>query len=624
MSNMKFANTVRNTFTLRDFTGGICNKNSPLRLKDNQCVDMLNISFDKAGILKKRSGVIRNTNAPTLLEPNEGIYLNAFVLEPNPSAYGYLIHTTDGFIYHSTTNVKRVIPWTRMLSTTPINGIQFLNKFYFVDGGLSIMYFDLVELETLAQPKFYHITKPPIGFTPLPSPAVKGANKTAVIAGQTYPHYNAWYEPCALELADGFKGANMCEVNPTFIQVHGDRMYVSGNNADPNMIYIADVLNPQYFPASLPIQTPPTGDKVTGLHVFSDALVIGRRDSVYALFGNTNRTDTGIPYELKHISTHTGIANQNCVNTVNDYLFYVGTNGQCYKMQIAKTNSSQLLSTQLNTDFDFTLPPLKHSVDEIRNCHSGYDPVKNEWYIQLNNDTVVYNYTLMAWTRYNNIASMKFITIDNKFYITKSNGAFYMFDESINHDTIDMYGDFNIPISSYWQSKTLDFGSSTRIKQIRDTYLVSESWDNNISDIEIKYEVDYVDIQKKSTIKSDIPIWGTAEFDNAIFSQKNIVRSIPIMVGRRGRTFTVILKTPYEYGGVFQGYPGDDDTINMPVGTLIYFKDALGGLPNGWHIRTEYNLETHSFWADVPNVEYYFQPLKLYELNGIYELKGYR
>ncbi|HSQ90155.1 hypothetical protein [Romboutsia sp.] len=628
--DIKFKDPVRQNFMIRDFTGGICNTKSPLRLRDNQCLDMLNICFDQEGVLRKRSGVKDSNDAPISVDVGNETLLNAFILEPNPNEYGYLVHTTGGFIYYTANPDdygdanRKFIPWNRTNTYQPISGVQFLNKFYFVDGGLSIMYFDLNELETLEEPNFYHIIKPPSGFTPTPKPATKGVTNQAIVSGETYPHINIWYEPCESELEDGFKGSNMCEVKPTFIKVHGDRLYLAGNKDDPNMVYISDILNPLYLPASLPIQTPPVGDRITGLHVFSDSLVIGRRDSVYVLFGDTNRLDVGTPYVLRQINTHTGIANQNCTNIVNDYLFYVGTNGQCYKMQTTKSDISRLTTTQLNLDFDFTLPPLALSVDEIRACHTGFNPVDNEWYVQLGEHTVVYNYKLMAWTRYNNIDNTCFITIDNKFYIVGKDGAFNIFDSEINYDVLSLQQTLNIPIACYWKSKTIDFGTPTRIKQIRDTYLVSESWGDFVSDIEVKYEIDYVEITKKQSVQNEVALWNKAIFGKTTFISDNIVRSLPIMVGRRGRTFGIEIKAPYEYCGIFNDIPSVFDTNNMDVGSLIYLKDAIDGSPDSWYIKTEYNLEKGTYWDKVDDITYYFQPMKIYELSGTYELKGYR
>ena len=42
------------------------------------------------------------------------------------------------------------------------------------------------------------------------------------------------------------------------IAIHKDRLYVSGSEFDPNMIWISDILNPYYFPASIFSTFPPS------------------------------------------------------------------------------------------------------------------------------------------------------------------------------------------------------------------------------------------------------------------------------------------------------------------------------------------------------------------------------
>lgn len=624
---IKFKDPERKNFAIKDFTGGICNTKSPLKLSDNQCFDMLNVSFELDGVLKKRSG-IRNSEEVMGDTVSEDV-LNTFVIEATPNKYGYLINTNTSLIYfvanksgHSDAD-RKFISWNRANTEQPIQGVQFLDRFFFVDGGDMVHYFNIKDLETMEEPPIYYITNPPDNFTPLPKPSVAGVVKQEDYPVNTgYPAKKIWYEPCQAELEDGYKGACRNVYPKTLIQVHGDRLYVSGNHADPNMVYISDVLNPHYFPASLPIQTPPVGDVITSLHVFMDTLVIGRRDSVYCLYGNTNRTDAGIAYTLKHLNTHTGMPNANCANRIHNYLFYVGTDGQCYKLSTTQTDATQLITSKTNGNFDFTLPPLNKSVDSIRMCHTGFDPVKGEWYVQIGEDTAVYNYNLMSWTRYNNLDNVKFITIDNKFYIVRRDNTFNIFCDECNYDTYQYDTYTSVPIECYWKSKTIDFGAPTRIKQIRDTYIVSESYEKYVSDVQINYKVDYIDVKKKQSIVNEIPLWNVALWDRFKFVSNNIVRSLPIMVGRRGRTFEIEVRTPYRFKGVYNYVPMNGE--NFIVGDIIQIRSGLDESIIGYWIRTEYDLETGEWWKEIPSIEYYFQPMKVYELSGIYELRGNR
>lgn len=621
--NIKFDDPVKLSFTLKDFTGGICNTKSPLKINDNQCIDMLNIAFGQDGILKKRSG-IKNSEEVMSASIEGGAIQNAFVIEPTPSKYGYLVQSESSLSYFTKGEeglIEKVIPWKRTNTRIPIQGVQYMDKFFFVDGGKNVHYFKISDLETVEQPPIYYIVKPPHDFTPNPSPAVTGAVKTeSWTTSYNHPAINIWYEPCQLELEDGYKGSNECEFECKLIQVYKDRIYVSGNDSNPNMVYISDILNPHYFPASLPIQTPPVGDVITALHLYNDKLIIGRRDSIYYLSGNTNR-DINSAYVLKHINTHTGMPNPNCADIVGNYLFYVGTNGQCYKLSTSLSDSTSVSTTQVNIAFDFTLAPLKKSVNDIRRCHTGFDPVKGEWYIQIDEDTVVYNYGLMAWTRYDNLDNIKFITIDNKFYIVRRDNTFNVFDDTLYCDTYKYDTNTKVPIECYWKSKTIDFGVPTRIKQIRDTYLVSETWENFVCDIRIKYDIDYIDVVSNQTVTNKVPLWNKVNWDEERFYSYNTITSLPIMVGRRGRTFNITIETPYRFKGIYNHIPTGEE---FKIGEIIQLRSGFDESIDGYMIRTEYDLNTGTFWKTIDNIEDFFQPVKIYELSGVYQLRGYR
>ena len=628
VGKVKFDEPQKLSFAIKDFTGGICNTKSPLKINDNQCIDMLNIAFGEDGILKKRSGIKNSKEVMGDTIYGESVQ-NAFVIEPTPNKYAYLIQSEEALVYFTPVwdeyengyNLERkFIYWDRSNRDTPIQGVQYMDKFFFVDGGNAIHYFNIEDLETLEEPPIYYIKKPPHDFTPNPSPAINGVVKVEERHDTRYPSYYVWYEPCQLELEDGYKGSNECEFNCKLIQVYKDRLYVSGNPNDPNMVYISDILNPHYFPSALPIQTPPVGDLITALHVYDDKLIIGRRDSVYYLSGNTNRDVSG-SYVLKHINTHTGMPNPNCANIVNNYLFYVGTNGQCYKLSTSLSDSTIVSTIQLNTAFDFTLPPLNKSVNEIRKCHTGFDPVKGEWYIQIDEDTVVYNYALMAWTRYNNLDNIKFITIDNKFYIVRRDNTFNVFDDTLYCDTYKYDTYTKVPIECYWKSKTIDFGMPTRIKQIRDTYLVSETWEDFICDIQIKYDIDYIDVVSNQTVTNKVPLWNKVDWDKERFYRHNTITSLPIMVGRRGRTFNITIETPYRFKGIYNHIPTGED---FKKGEIIQLRSGFDESIDGYMIRADYDLETGTFWKPIDNIEDFFQPVKIYELSGVYQLRGYR
>ena len=607
----------RTEFCIRNFSGGINNVISPSRLQDNESPDMLNISFSDDGTLQKRPGLRLQDDKTTRAE--DGL-LRAFEIKCPNNKSGWLLNRTNSLVYVSTTGKYTYIDWDRTYTDKPISGVQFMDKFFFVDGGSKIHYFKIDELESLTNPYIYWIKNPPSGYVPNPKPATTGIVKQEKNK-DVHNYIDVWYEPCEYELEDGYKGINFAEFYPTLITTVKDRLYVSGNYMDNNMVYISDILEPHYFPASLPIQMPPNGDYVTAMHIFNNTLIIARNNDMYALHGNTNRTDNSESYSLKHINTHTGMPNDNCANIVHHFLFYVGTDGNCYKLSYSLSDTGAVVSKKLNTKIDFKLKPFYKNIKEIRGAHTGYEPVKGEWYVQIGDDTFVYNYNLLAWTRYKGVRCESFLTTNDSFYLARSNCMLYEFDNSIYYD---YKGEQNvkIPIHSYWQSKDIDFGRPARVKQVRDTYIVSETFDHVSTDIKLRMNVDYVDVSKEHNIVGEASFWDEAKWDVNKFIGHNINRSYSMMIGRRGKVFSVYISNQGEFKGVYDSMPVLEEISKMDYNDVFYVFDNKEHILK-YYKRGNYNPEVGGYHVEI-NEKDLFQPMKIHEFNGLYELKGYR
>ena len=607
-TNNTFTTPQRTTFTVKNFSGGLNNTTSPARLNDNETPNLLNIRFRMDGILEKRSGLTRYTfHNPAI--PIEGVLRNLWVIRPRPGVETILMHVDEDFIYVREDGTPVFIPWGQYGVYKPVSGVQFMDKFYLVDGTEHIRFLKIEDLETMSLPRIFFISAPPYEFEPNPKPATKGVVKEEQYSGH---RWRTWYEPCQYELEDGYKGTNMQTNYCNMITVHKDRLYLTGNPNDPNMVYISDILNPYYFPASLPVQLPPDGDRVTCMRVFNDSVIFGRENDVYVLSGNTNR-DTSDAYLLKKLNTHTGIVNNNSANIIHNFMFYVGSDGNCYKLKNT-TSSDLILATQkLNTKVNLFNKPISKNIWDIRNCHTGYDPFNEEWWIQLDDLSIIYNYQLMAWTIYSGTENVKLFTYKGKFLLGRDRCEVMYFDDNVCYDYDYEYPELRLPIPCYWTSKDIDFGSPIRIKQIRDTYVVSEVYDNKRTDVRVKYDIDYVSVENESKVESEIALWGKAIWDKNRFIASNISRSLPIMVGRRGKTFKIWIGNGYKFKDYVTELPHQEETS---VGDLFYCNGKF-------YVRTPRDYETRSYYQELSEEELY-QPMKIYEISGLYEFKGYR
>lgn len=614
-TNNTYTKPTRITFSIKNFTGGLNNVVSPSRISDSESPDLLNVRFRKDGVLEKRSGLARyNFLAPG--HTINGDLNGAWVIKVDDLREGLLLHVNRDLIYVTTQGIPVYIPWGQAseLRSIELSVAQFQDKIYFVDNGLRVHFLKIEELEDdNPSPNIYYICDPPVGFTPKPKPATKGVFKEKPSVYNKPNMIDAWYEPCEYELEDGYKGLNVTEnFRKRYICVHKDRLYIAGNDEDSNMLYISDILNPFYFPASLPIQTPPDGDRIVALKEFGDSLIIGRKDSMFALTGNTNRPGDEA-YKLTKITTHTGVVNHKCIDNVQGFLFYVGNDSNLYKMSYAITDTPTLLTRKLNNTVDLKKAPLNKTKEEISNAHTFYDKYNGEWWVQLGEDSLVYNYDYQAWTRHTGCDNRMMLHYQDKFTLCRENCTFTYFDDTVYYDIDYEYPTLRLPIPCYWTSKDIDFGEATRIKQIRDTYLVSEVFDEKKCDIRVKYDVDYVPIENESRVESEISLWDKARWDKNRFISTNIARSLPIMVGRRGRTFRAWIGNGYVFKDYVEELPHQSES---EPGDLFFCNGKF-------YVRIPRDYETREYYRELSEDELY-QPMKIYELSGLYEFKGYR
>ena len=630
-------------FVLNDFSGGLVNTVNDVKMFDNQSPDMLNMQFRNDGLIQKRPGTVFVSKVKDISGDNSNMLVHCVPYEIKPNKF-LRVYIMSNYMYYYENNKPKLI-WVHPVNDVPgedeegnptfgrlgvnrfIKVVQYNGALIFTEG--DFLYEFKHEYGKVA--KVYKYVNTPTSFTPKPKPHVTGETKTKKVKTVTLGSYTCelhekWYEPCEFELEDGYKGVGVIPPSVGCLALHKDRLYVSGSEIDPNMIWISDILNPYYFPASLVLQTPPNDDCVTALHQYNDDLIIGRRDSIYVLSGNTNRDDSAYQYNLYKINTHTGMPNDCSANQVYHMLFFVGTDGNMYKLLPPSTTSDSIYTMKLNNTLDITLPPFKMDISICGLARTVFDSTNGLWYVQLGEHTLVYHYELRAWTRYNNINASSFHIRNNEVnFVIGGN----IINKMPNRDGNQKYYDevyepsvgktIKLPVCAYWTSRNMDMGQPARVKQFRDTYVVSESFEEYTTTVNVKYEVDYVDIYDDFLIENEISKWDKAIFDKSKFTSRNIDRSLPLMINRRGRTLKVYYGCGYEYAGAWleRPVPGDVEEYK-----LIYFipeNKVYLRIPK----REGYELKFDRYFVELGEDEL-SQALLVHNISGIYELKGYR
>lgn len=573
---------------MKDFTGGLNNRSE--QLKVNEASDLLNMVFDDDTVMSKRHGQMYydlvNLSNPIL-------HIDEFM--PYTDANVLIRATSDSFYIEDTKLTD--------ISGSPC-GINHYGKYMFADGE-KLWVYGRFEQATSTYTKVIGTPIDDYVLMEVTSPAEDhpklDVSHTKGVLNVDYTNYKVFYEPCENEFKDTYKGANVVPSKLKYLVSHGGRVYASGCKEDDDNIFIGDIRNAFYFPVSLPIQLPPNSDSIVGMTVYDDAVVIGRRSDLYSIVGNTNRPDFGTKvFELKKINSHTGFANNNAIDVVNNYLFFVGNDGNAYSLSSAKNDVRILSTTILTQQIDIKKNPINLSLEQIRSSSSVYH--NDNWYIACGDKVLVYSYRHRAWTMFDNFNATCFYVKDDTLIWGKSDGFTAKFSED--------YFDFNQPFEAFWQSRFFDMNEANAYKQFREFFLVAHTYESFVSDIDVTFEVDYVDVNSLSTISNQISVFGRAKWGDR-FINRNIVASLPFIIGRRGRS----IRFKFSNGHCIRDVVADLIELGAyqkKENTLVYVSSE-----SCYYLFKDMQWEKKEL-ADLN------QTMKIYQVNGDYELRGKR
>ena len=585
-------------FVFNNFTGGLNNVTSDVLLKENESPDLLNMAFNDEGTMEKRKGTKLYKDYLTAF-PEEIVYLDKY---RTPGGADRLVTVvmgaTSGALY-----VDHVLVCT--VAKKPC-GVNYLGAYYFVDGSTNVRVYGKFPQATsgdhikvigtpIATLTLMTRANPTTGFTPL------GTTFTTGVWTYNYTLGLIIYEPCANELADAKKGANLKPTNPSIIMLYKDRLVMDGDLINPGNVFLTDIDNAFYNPVGLPMQLPPNGLPITGMRVFSDSIVVGRKEDMYAIYGNTNIQSTDGVFIVKKINTHTGFMNNNAISEAHNYLFYLGSDGVVYQMHTTQTDVSVLATTEISKQLNLFKYPISLDFAKLKKCFSIFD--NDKFYLFHKDVTLVYSYKFMAWTMYKGIKANCAVVMNDELVIGSNDCLLYGSSET--------YSDNGYPIVAYWSSKALDLGVPSNYKQFKELYIISHVYDEFTSNIDVRYEIDYVDVFQTATILNQISKWGKAVWGSR-FITRNISPSLAVTIGRRGKKLRFIIKNGYALTGDVATYT-DLALIETPIHLQIYRVRDIN----------KYYRYSLGEYVEFDSAEV-LQPMKVYEINGEYNIKGKR
>lgn len=575
------------SFSLKNFTGGLNNRSEQLQFQE--CSDVINMVFDDDTVMSKRHGQ-KYYDDVDIAEPI--IFLDEF--RPYKDA-DVLVRITASKIYFDNTSYD----------VTDFGcGINHSGKYIFTDGSKLMVYGKFAQTTTTYEKvigtavdayTLMEITSPASDHAQLGTTHVKG------VTNIDYTAKKVFYEPCENEFKDTYKGANVIQDGLKFLASHNGRVFASGAKKDNDNVFISDVNNAYYYPTALPLQLPPNSDEVVGLIVYDNAVVVGRHNDLYSILGNTNRVDLGIPvFELRKINSHTGFVSNKAISVAHNYLFFFGNDGNAYSLNSSKSDVKILSTSILTQQIDITKKPLNLTVGDFSSSSAIF--YKDEWYVCVKDIVLIYSYRHRSWTVLNHLFALCFYIKDNVLMWGNKTGRLAQFSTD--------YLDFGEPYEAYWYSKRFDMSEGNTYKQFREFFIIAHTYDEYLSDINITFEIDYVDVSNVATISNQMSIFGRAIWGDR-FINRNMVYSLPFVIGRRGRTIRFKFSNGYFVQSKLETLE-DLNSYPKKENSLVYVVET----------EKHYLLKKYT-WEEV-ELDTLNQGMKIYEMNGDYELRGKR
>jgi len=578
------------TFSMANFVGGLNNRSE--QLEANETSNCLNMMFTDDTVMENRYG---QKYYDELVLDDDIVFIDEFKPYADDNV---LIRATVGKLY-----IEENILTT--ISGKPC-GVNHSGRYFFVDGEKLYVYGKFAQVTStyakvigvaINDYVLLEVVSPTVGHPRLDTSHVQG------VLNVDYTDFKVFYEPCENEFVDTYSGANVVPLGVSYIISHNGRLFVSGDDKDDDNIFITDVQNPFYYPVALPLQLPPNSDMIVGMCVYDNSVIVGRNNDLYVVFGSTNRLDMGVDvFQLHRINSHTGFANQDSVKVAHNYLFFMGNDGNAYSLSSAKNDTKILSTTILTKDVDITKEPLNLLITDINTSTSIF--FKDEWYVSIKDKVLVYSYLLKKWTFYNKIDATSFYVLNREIIWGKPDGRIAMFDKEV-------FLDFGLPYQSLWYSKRFDMDNANNFKQFKEFFLVAKTFELYPSDINVLFEIDYSDVKDRVTISNQISVYGRTKWGDR-YINRTISESLPFIIGRRGRTIRFKLSCGHFKDGEVASYPDLLIYEGKKDGLLIYVLD-----------ESAYYLFMDNDWSLIPIAELN-QRMKIYQVNGDYELRGKR
>lgn len=596
-----FNSNPQSQFAINNTAGGINNRT--VEVSPNEAMDLRNMAFYDLALMEARRGSDIDTTMPSV--SNKITWLHQYIAYNGGAQM--VLGTDTSMNFGSIGTSPNLAPSFTFPTQGHADGVNFNGKYYFVDGSALYVYgtfptvSDTHTAFTGTPDSLYHVFKvvaPPSNFTPLADPNTVG------VTHYDFTNKQVWYEPCNHEMTDSYKGAVTLPPNPKYIEAFKGRIYVAGYTVSDNQLYVSDVSNPYYFPTATAVQLTPNGDLINCVTVYDNSIIIGRNHDIYALTGDTNNpTLTSMTlFSLRKLNSHSGIASNQATSQALNYLFFLGYDGNVYSLTSSTTNEKLMATTLMTDKLDLFADPYNFVPSDFNNSFCNFS--NDKWYLSINNFIFVYSFRHKAWTVFDNINARAMANLDGTLYWGTDDGKVCKF-------TDNNYYDRGKPYKSWWTSGWFDMKDQSNFKHFQEFFVSSATFDNFNSDINLTFEVDYRESNDAIQAESSRSVWGTSKFGD-LFITKSINYTQPFYLGERGRRIRITMSNGYYLSQTVAQKQNLDSITGRTEGMLVQTLDT-----GYYYLYTDFN------WKQVTDADLN-QPMRVYSIVGLYEIRGKR
>jgi len=290
---------------------------------------------------------------------------------------------------------------------------------------------------------------------------VRDANDTTVTSSYTLSKYKVnKTEDKEKNVQYDVSGIHTCRR----ILLHWDRLIMSGDNKNPQLLYIGDLRNPRYFPTTNVLDfSSNKGEPITAQVRYKNMLVVFTRTTVQTMTGKS-------PDDYTRNLVHDGIGciAERSAKVIGDIVVFLSNEGLKYLVHSVFT-----LETLNVKPID---TPIRSQVPRDANaCAMVYD---DQYWICFpdRNFILRYYYTGKVWTR--DISSklniVQFAVEGSNVYNLTKDGKLYKHDNTVYNDVGEAY-------TMLVESKFYDLSMMFNRKKLRRFYVLAKHYSTHVN-----------------------------------------------------------------------------------------------------------------------------------------------